>query len=89
MPISLRGRFVEGEPAVGEEGTGFLLEDVTVVEGDAEETSDFDPEGETIDLEMPSAVAVENWAGREVEVAGNFEQKGGRWVFVVEEIDEV
>ena len=93
MAATLRGRFVEGEPAGEEETAGFLLEDVTVVEGDPEAPSDFDPEGEMINLNMPSAVSGENWVGKEVEVEGRFEQEGepeaARWVFVVQEIDEV
>jgi len=94
VAAALRGRFVEGELAGGEEETrGFLLEDVTVVEADPEAPSDFDPEGEMINLNMPLAVSGENWVGKEVEVEGRFEQEGEpegtRWVFVVEEIDEV
>ena len=93
MAAALRGRFVEGEPAGEEETTGFLLEDVTVVEADPKAPSDFDPEGEMINLNMPSTVSGENWVGKEVEVEGRFEQEGepegARWVFVVQEIDEV
>ena len=95
MAAALRGRFVEGELAGGEEEEtpGFLLEDVTVVEADPEAPSDFDPEGEMINLNMPLDVSGENWVGKEVEVEGRFEQEGEpegvRWVFVVEEIDEV
>ena len=55
MAAALRGRFVEGELAreEEEETTGFLLEDVTVVEADPEAPSEFDPEGEMINLNMP------------------------------------
>jgi hypothetical protein len=70
-----------------------LLEDVTVVEADPEAPSDFDPEGEMINLNLPLSVSGENWVGKEVEVEGRFEQEGApedrRLVFVVEEIDEV
>ena len=90
---ALRGRFVEGELAGEEETPVFLLEDVTVVEADPEAPSDFDPEGEMINLNLPLSVSGENWVGKEVEVEGRFEQEGApearRWVFVVEEIDEV
>ena len=94
VAAALRGRFVEGELAGEEEETMvFLLEDVTVVEADPEAPTDFDPEGEMINLNMPLAVSGENWVGKEVEVEGRFEQEGEpeghRWVFVVEEIDEV
>ncbi len=64
MAATLRGRFVETEPAGTEETTGFGLEDATLIEADPEETSDFDPEGVEIDLDMPSAVSAENWVGR-------------------------
>ncbi len=88
MTVALRGRFVEAESAGTEETTGFNLEDVTVVEADPEETF-FAPEGEAINLSMPSAVSGENWVGKEVVVEGHFEQSGGQhWVFVVESIDE-
>lgn len=36
----------------------------TLIEADPEESSDFDPEGVEIDLDMPSAVSAENWVGR-------------------------
>lgn len=89
MAVVLRGGFVEVEPAGEEETTGFSLEDVRVVEAAPEETPSFDPEGETINLDMPAAHVGETWVGKEVEVEGRFEQEGGRWVLVVEEIDEI
>jgi hypothetical protein len=94
VAAALRGRFVEGKLAgEEEETTDFLLEDVTVIEADPEAPPHFDPEGEMINLNMPLAVSGENWVGKEVEVEGRFEQEGepegARWVFVVEEIDEV
>ncbi len=91
MAATLRGRFVEAEPAGAEETTGFNLEDVTVVEADPGEGPGFDPGGETINLAMPSAISGENWVGKEVEVEGHFEQRGGgdRRVLVVESINEV
>ena len=88
----MRGRFVEGELAE-EETTGFLLEDVTMVEANPEAPFDFDSEGEMINVNMPLAVSGENWVGKEVEVEGRFEREvepeGAHWVFVVEEIEEV
>ncbi len=91
MAATLRGRFIEAESAGMEETTGFTLEDVTVVEADPGEDPGFDPEGETINLAMPSAVSGENWVGKEVEVEGHFEQRGAayRRVLVVESINEV
>lgn len=90
VAATLRGRFVEGEPAGEEETTGFDLEDVTIVEADPEEAADFDPEGETVNLAMPSVVSAKNWVGKDVEVSGHFERRGGdRRVLVVESIDEV
>lgn len=91
MATTLRGRFIEAESARMEETTGFALEGVTVVEADPAEGPDFDPEGETIALDMPSTVSAENWDGKEVEVEGHFELRGGayRQVLVVESINEV
>jgi hypothetical protein len=42
---------------------------------------------------VPSAVAAENWVGKEVVVEGHFEEAAAegettRWVFMVESIDE-
>jgi hypothetical protein len=93
VAATLRGRLVEAEPAGMEETTGFNLQDVTVIEADPEETSGFEPEGGTIDLDMPSAVAANNWIGKEVVVQGDFEatstgERTPRWVFRVESIDE-
>ena len=89
MAVVLRGRLVEGDPAGEEETTGFNLEDAQVVEATPENAPDFDPEGETINLDLPASHLGETWAGNEVEVEGRFEQEGGRWVLVVERIDEV
>jgi hypothetical protein len=66
---------------------------VTVVEADPEETAGFDPEGGAINLDMPSAVAAENWVGKEVVVEGIFEaasteERTPGWVFRVDSIDE-
>jgi hypothetical protein len=93
VAATLRGRFVEAEPAGAEETTGFGLEDVTLIEADPEEAPDFDPEGVEIDLDMPSAVSAENWVGKEVVVEGSFEpaptgERTPRRVFRVESIDE-
>jgi hypothetical protein len=92
MAATLRGRFVEAEPAGREETTGFSLEDVTIVESDPEGPSDL--QTATVNLDMPSAVSAENWAGKEVNVEGHFEEPppgegSHRSVFVVEHIDEV
>jgi hypothetical protein len=97
VAATLRGRFVEAEEAAGaEETTGFHLEDVIIVEADPEESESiggFDPEGQTINLDMPSAVSAEHWAGKEVVVEGHFEEafaeeEATRRVFTVESIDE-
>ena len=86
----MRGRFVEAEQPAGEETTGFSLEDVTVVEQDAEGPSDL--QSTTINLDVPPAVSAENWVGKEVNVEGRFEMpppgESRRLVFVVEHIDE-
>jgi hypothetical protein len=93
VAATLRGTFVEAESAGTEETTGFNLEGVTVVEADPEETAGFDPEGGAINLDMPSAVAAENWVGKEVVVEGIFEaastgERTPGWVFRVDSIDE-
>ncbi len=90
---TLRGRFVEASSAGAEETTGFSLEDATVVGADSEGASDLEPSGETINLDMPSAVSAENWVGKEVVVEGSFEaasagEANPRRVFRVESIDE-
>lgn len=91
MAVSLRGRFVEAGASGTEETTGFNLEDVAVIEADLGEPSDL--EGATINLDMPSVVAGENWSGEEVVVEGHFKEpsaKGGaaRRVLTVEHIHE-
>ncbi len=68
MAATLRGRFVETDQPTGEETTGFNLEDVTVVETDTGDPSNL--KTTTIDLDMPSAVAGENWVDKEVIVEG-------------------
>ena len=90
VAATLRGRFVETEQWGGEETTGFSLEDVTVVKTEPEETSGPDVEGSTVNLNMPSAVAGENWVGQEVIVEGRIDTGlfTSRQVFVVENIDE-
>jgi hypothetical protein len=91
MATTLRGRFVEADQPLGEETTGFSLEDVTIVETDPEDPSHL--ETTMVDLGMPSAVSAENWVGKEVNVEGHFdappEEASSRQVFVVEHIDEV
>jgi hypothetical protein len=93
VAATLRGRFVEADQPLGEETTGFSLEDTVLVEADPEEAPGPEVEGERINLDMPSAVSAENWVGKEVNVEGRFdappEEASSRQVFVVEHIDEV
>ncbi len=91
MAVSLRGRFVEVDTAGTEETTGFSLEDVTVVDAGPDGPPGL--EGATISLDMPSAVAGENWSGKEVMVEGHFDDPSGkeenaRRVLTVEHIEE-
>ncbi len=87
---TLRGRFVEEEQSTVGSSSSFSLEDVTVVEQDAEGPSDL--QSTTINLDMPSAVSPEDWVGKEVKVEGRFDMpppgETRRLVFVVEHIDE-
>ncbi len=86
----MRGRFV-GAMSVGvEKTTGFSLEEVTVVEMDAEGLSHL--EAKTIHLVMPSVISGDDWIGREIVVEGRFDipppGETRRLVFVVKRIVE-